>query len=201
VDTSPSVHGAWDALPYTSMGLNNTIASRDHIAPLGRDQFVKVVYPGYLECTGHRWAWVTEPERLIEEPVDSVARLRKRSYMVAIDEVTTYDNRDLQYTSMRVLPLRTPTLREPVLPESTGTWIWPILPSGEPYQFLIETTDPATDQRPPLPPRPSSRRRRLLRRRPLLHRRRPRRHQRRSLRRRRRRHRRLPSDRPRLAPR
>jgi hypothetical protein len=141
--TTLSVHGAWDTKPYTTMGLANTIASWDHIAPLGRDQFVKVVYPGYLDCTGHRWAWVTETERLIEDAVDPVARLRRRSYMVAIDDVVTYDHRDFPFPRIRVLPLRTPNLKEPVLPESTGTWIWPILLSGEPFQFLLETTDHA----------------------------------------------------------
>jgi hypothetical protein len=141
--TSLAVHGAWDTKPYTTLGLANTIASWDHIAPLGRDQFVKVVYPGYLDCTGHRWAWVTETERLIEHAVDPVARLRRRSYMVAIDDVVTYDNRDFPFTRVRVLPLRTPNLKEPVEPESTGTWIWPTLLSGEPFRFLLEVTDHA----------------------------------------------------------
>ena len=145
--TSLAVHGNWNTKPYSAAGLAS-ILSWDHIAPVGRDQFVKVAYPGYVDCFGHRWAWIIEHERLIEDAVNPVARLRKRSYMVAIDEVMVHDNNDFPFVQTRVLPLRTPNLRDPVLPESTSTWISPTLLSGEPFVFKVEGIDRAGDLHP-----------------------------------------------------
>ena len=41
------LHGQWDSEPYSTVNLPS-ILSWDHVAPMGRDQYVRVVYPGYL---------------------------------------------------------------------------------------------------------------------------------------------------------
>ena len=142
--TSLAAHGKWDTLPYTSAGFKSYI-TWDHIAPLGRDQFVKVVSPGYLSC-GPRWSWVQETERLIESPSQPVARLRTKFYMQAIDEVVYFDNNDLPFTEIRVVPLRTPSLRSNLTsnpPSADSKMIWPTLLSGEPFLFTLRVTDRA----------------------------------------------------------
>ena len=48
------VHGDWDALKYGARKVKKPIMSWDHLAPMGRDQFVQVVYIGYLFPLGHQ---------------------------------------------------------------------------------------------------------------------------------------------------
>ena len=136
-------NGAWDVTPYTELGLFS-VEGWEHTAPMGRDQFVKLSYPGYLDCLGNKTTFVKETERMIEGVTDPVARLRQRFYMVVTEPVRRFDNLDWPYASVRVLPTRTPNLKPPEdsdPPGETGKWIWPTLLSGEVFKFLIETTD------------------------------------------------------------
>ena len=52
--------------------------SWDHLAPMGRDQFVQVVYVGYLFPLGHQTVVIKITERKIREATNPVARLYQR---------------------------------------------------------------------------------------------------------------------------
>ena len=56
------LHGAWTTKPYSAVQMQS-ILSWDHVAPMGRDQYVRVVYPGYLYPFGHQAALVKLTER------------------------------------------------------------------------------------------------------------------------------------------
>ena len=137
-------HGVWDPRPYTSLGHLNTVESWDHIAPMGRDQFVKITYPGYLCSPGNCTSFVKETERLIESATNPVARLRTRYYFVVTQRTVTFANNDFPFTSITISPGRTPSLKPPQLsnpPGSRESFIWPTMLTGEPFLFLIEATD------------------------------------------------------------
>ena len=89
-------NGKWDATPYTELGLFS-VEGWEHTAPMGRDQFVKLSYPGYLDCLGNKTTFVKETERMIEGVTDPVARLRQRFYMVVTEPVRRFDNLDWPY--------------------------------------------------------------------------------------------------------
>jgi hypothetical protein len=56
------LHGAWQTKPYSQVGMS-AILEWDNVAPMGRDQYVRVVYPGYLYPLGHSAALVKVTER------------------------------------------------------------------------------------------------------------------------------------------
>ena len=66
------LHGSWDVEPYAKQSLP-TLESWDHIAPMGRDQYVKLVYPGYLFPFGHRASLIKLTERRIDDAAQPVA--------------------------------------------------------------------------------------------------------------------------------
>ncbi|MFW2382725.1 MAG: hypothetical protein ACN4GZ_13270, partial [Acidimicrobiales bacterium] len=105
-------HGAWDTDPY-SQALMSSIESWDHIAPMGRDQFVKVVYPGYLWPFGHRASLVKLTERKMKDVSPSIAGLYQRMFLVIKEPVKRFTQRDLPFTEVRIVPLVTPTLNPP----------------------------------------------------------------------------------------
>ncbi|MEJ7721649.1 MAG: hypothetical protein WKF58_14990 [Ilumatobacteraceae bacterium] len=115
-------HGVWDPKPYTSLGHLNTIKSWDHIAPMGRDQFVKIEYPGYLCSPGNGTSFVKQTERMIESATNPVARLRTRYYFVVTQRTVTFTNNDFPFTSITISPGRTPSLKPPQLSNPRAVW-------------------------------------------------------------------------------
>lgn len=115
---SLDLHGAWSHEPYSVAGAP-AIESWDHVAPMGRDQFVRVVYPGYLFPFGHRASLVKVTERKIKDPPADrhapQARLYQRKFIVVGEPVRGYDQRDLPFREVRVRPLATPDLHDPAL--------------------------------------------------------------------------------------
>ncbi|MEN8040931.1 MAG: hypothetical protein ABFR95_05450 [Actinomycetota bacterium] len=105
------LHGKWTTLPYSEADPEmSSIESWDHIAPMGRDQFVKVVYPGYLWPFGHRASLVKLTERKMKTASNSVAGLYQRKFLVVKEPVKSFHQSDLPFTEVRISPIVTPTL-------------------------------------------------------------------------------------------
>ena len=90
------LHGDWVTLPYSATGLPS-ILKWDHVAPMGRDQFVRVVYPGYLFPFGHRATLVKLTERKMKAPRPSVAGLYQRKFLVVGEPCALLRQLDLPF--------------------------------------------------------------------------------------------------------
>ena len=141
--------GRWDAGPYAEEGLPSILAW-DHIAPMGRDQFVRVVYPGYLFPFGHRCALVKITERKILAEVDPTqpqARLYQRKFLVVSEPLRTYpDRQNRWFTQVAVRPLTTPDLDDPLGGPALADDIspehlfWPSV-GGAKFRFVLDSLD------------------------------------------------------------
>ena len=139
------LHGQWETLPYSKAGIAS-ILTWDHVAPLGRDQFVRVVYPGYLYPFGHQATLVKVTERKMKDASPSLAALYQRMFLVVGDPLRRYgheEHRDLPFTEVGVRPLVTPTLDQP-LGEASGqsqnTFFWPRV-AGQRFRFVLDAVD------------------------------------------------------------
>ncbi|MDP9388370.1 MAG: hypothetical protein M3Q48_10815 [Actinomycetota bacterium] len=139
------LHGQWDPAPYAKQR-QPSILSWDHLAPMGRDQFVRVVYPGYLFPFGHRCAMVKVTERKINERVEPKARLYQRKFLVIGEPSRTYGQPDLPFREVRIRPSVTPDIRDPrdktktphvVIPEHL---FWPVV-GNEKFRFTLDCLD------------------------------------------------------------
>jgi hypothetical protein len=133
-------HGAWDTDPYSAGGLMSSIESWDHIAPMGRDQYVKVVYPGYLWPFGHRASLVKLTERKMKDAAPSIAGLYQRMFLVIKEPVKRFDQRDLPFTEVRIAPLVTPTLNPPPAGDEFDEAFVPKV-DGIPFAFIVHARD------------------------------------------------------------
>ncbi|MEP7187314.1 MAG: hypothetical protein ABI767_15890, partial [Rhodanobacter sp.] len=136
------LHGAWTTKPYSQSGIRSILAW-DHVAPLGRDQYVRVVYPGYLYPWGHQAALVKVTERKMKDAAPSVAGLYQRKFLVIGERRRTYpDHHDLPFIEVSIRPLVTPVIDE--LSETPGDsqddFFWPRV-AGQPLPFIIDGLD------------------------------------------------------------
>lgn len=132
------LHGSWKTLPY-SEAFMASILLWDHVAPMGRDQYVRVVYPGYLFPFGHRATLVKLTERKLKDAAPSVAGLYQRKFLVVGEPVKTYGQRDLPFTEVRVSPLVTPTL-SPDPDDAQNSFFVPMV-DNERFRFLLDCLD------------------------------------------------------------
>ena len=132
------LHGQWDSEPYSTVNLPS-ILSWDHVAPMGRDQFVRVVYPGYLFPCGHLAALVKLTERKMKTAAPSVAGLYQRMFLVIGEPRKTYSDRRLPFTELTVAPLVTPTLDPPTAAEM-DSFFWPKV-GGPRFRFTLHCRD------------------------------------------------------------
>jgi hypothetical protein len=144
------LQGRWDILPYAQAG-EESILAWDHIAPMGRDQFVRVVYPGYLFPFGHRCALVKITERKIiadinVDPAQPQARLYQRKFLIISEPVRSYtDDQSRPFTQVAVRPLATPDLDDPQPADPTQTidaefLFWPTV-AGAKFEFVLDCFD------------------------------------------------------------
>jgi hypothetical protein len=146
------LHGAWEHHPYSNAG-QPAIESWDHVAPMARDQYVRVVYPGYLFPFGHQAALVKVTERKIkplgngkdQDPHAPQARLYQRKFIVVGEPVRDYDHRDLPFTQARLRPLATPDLDDPA--EASTPFVvqgqdlfWPSVGNRR-FRFTLDALD------------------------------------------------------------
>lgn len=117
------LHGRWTSDPYSAAGISS-ILRWDHLAPWGRDQYVCVVYPGYLFPFGFRCALVKVTERKMKTAANSVAGLYQRMFLVPGERVKTFDDRRMPFTEVSIAPEKSPTIDAPTGAEQ-NSWFWP----------------------------------------------------------------------------
>ena len=134
------LHGKWKTLPYSQADpAMSSITSWDHIAPMGRDQFVKVVYPGYLWPFGHRASLVKLTERKMKDASGSVAGLYQRKFLVVKEPVKLFNQADLPFTEVRIAPNVTPTLNPD--PDDLQNSAFMPMVDGAPFTFILNCRD------------------------------------------------------------
>lgn len=134
------LHGDWDTDPYSAAAMAS-ILLWDHVAPMGRDQYVRVVYPGYLYPFGHKCTLVKLTERKMKSAAPSVAGLYQRMFLVVGEPVKTYGSNDLPFTEVRISPLVTPTLSPPPDGNDQASFFVPTVNNGQRFQFTLHTKD------------------------------------------------------------
>jgi hypothetical protein len=126
------LHGAWTTDDYSEAEIRS-ILFWDHLAPMGRDQYVRVVYPGYLFPFGNKTTLVKLTERKMKDAAPSVAGLYQRKFLVVGEPLRTWgkSKRDFPFLEVTVSPLVTPTLAgdpdpsAPFIPSvATGYFQW-----------------------------------------------------------------------------
>ena len=142
-----------------------------HVATLGRDQYVRVMYAGYLWPFGHAASLIKVSERKFEsldgQRTQRVALLRQRFFIAVREPVRTYSGanhafqgRNFPFTRIELLTRVTPDLSEPGADDSAlqpaksttlygGDLVprmlfWPMVPAGAKLAdvaFEIAATD------------------------------------------------------------
>ncbi|MFT4294781.1 MAG: hypothetical protein QM582_05145 [Micropruina sp.] len=141
------LHGQWATMPWSQHQLAS-ILSWDHQAPMGRDQYVRVAYPGYLFPFGHRATLVKVTERKIKDKADPKAALYQRKFLVVGEPVKTYAARNLPFKRVEIVPTITPTL-SPDPGTGQDSFFVPQV-GGAPFQFVLHCID-ADDREVKLP--------------------------------------------------
>jgi hypothetical protein len=155
-------HGSWPVLPsYTAADASTQsldLTEWRHIATGGRDQYVRVVYDGYLYPFGHRASLVKVTERKVVPPVDGTlttpaAYLKQHMYVVVRERERSYDGaaydhggREMPFlTNVRLETTVTPDIDQPqYIPDGTGapSSFW-IDVGGSGFPFHVSAVDPA----------------------------------------------------------
>lgn len=151
--------GAWLDTRYGAelpLGQGLSVEEWRHIATMGRDQYVRVVYKGYLFPFGHRASLVKVTERKFERLGNqSYAVLRQRMFIVVREPVKEYPaygqanaGRGFPFRQLRLTTLVTPNLGKPenstVLPNnySAQAGFWPMVGTEPfPFHFVAEDGD------------------------------------------------------------
>jgi hypothetical protein len=163
-----SALGAWMKLRYAGgLVCPANLVEWEHIANMGRDQFVKIVEEGYLYPFGHKAALVTITERKFEDvPVKpgesrTLAVLRQRQFVVVREPVKQYPEadpylrtigqattqskgRNFPYRILRIATLVTPDIKDTKVEPSmiTGDAFWPIpVDADTPFRFQLVGED------------------------------------------------------------
>jgi len=131
------LHGVWKTEAYSAASLPS-IVSWDHLAPMGRDQFVQVVYPGFLMPFGHRAVLVKITERKIREAVQPRALLYQRKFLMIAEPERLFEDRRLPFVRVAIRPLQTPDIKDPA---PTQDLFWPTLPNNEKFEFVLDAVD------------------------------------------------------------
>ncbi len=131
------LHGAWNTKEY-SLAEIQSLLSWDHVAPMGRDQFVRVVYPGYLFPLGHQAALVKVTERKIKSAANPYAGLYQRMFIVIGERTRGYPQRDLPFSRVDIRPLVTPNIDFPG--SHISDFFWPSVASKE-FEFTLDAFD------------------------------------------------------------
>ncbi|HYN67036.1 MAG TPA: hypothetical protein VES93_09120, partial [Ornithinibacter sp.] len=137
------LHGQWVTKPYSEAFIASVLAW-DHIATAGRDQFVRVVYPGYLYPLGQPTVRVKITERSIRPTTNPTAGLFQRQFLVVIDPVRTHSTPGFHLSRTELRPLVTPSLDPPgddVLPGlGSDKAFWPRV-GGKSFAFRVASVD------------------------------------------------------------
>lgn len=122
------VEGGWERPVPNGVGLEQW----RHLATLGRDHYVRVVYRGFLKDLGHAASLIKVTERKFEFVKDErcrntanrVAVLRQRFFIIVREPVKHYQGdghnhagRNFPFKTVEILTRVTPSLRSPDKPE------------------------------------------------------------------------------------
>jgi hypothetical protein len=111
---------------------------------MGRDEYVRVVYPGYLYPLGHQTALVKVTERKMKQVSPSYAGLYQRKFLVIGEPLRAYsDTHDFPFVKVGIRPLVTPPLDEPgagAPGEDQDSFFWPRI-GGQYFNFTLDTED------------------------------------------------------------
>lgn len=134
-------HGQWQTKPYSAAEIASVLAW-DHIATGGRDQFVRVVYPGYLYPLGHPTVLVKITERSIRPASKPIAGLYQRQFLVVIDPVRLHSGHGFPFTRTELKPRVTPNLDMPTGIPGFGPKevFWPTV-GGTAFAFDVDARD------------------------------------------------------------
>ncbi len=146
--------GAWlDSVGHWNPMSPLSVITWQHLATMGRDHFVKVVYKGYLLPFGHRAALVKETERKFYKGRDgqNIAYLFQKMYILIRDPdrafpapFQQYEGREVPFKLVRLTTRKTPPLDRPedtqVLPDSGQQAFWPKV-GGKDFQFQAVAID------------------------------------------------------------
>ncbi len=151
--------GVWIDSKYAAevpLGHGLSVEAWRHQATMGRDQYVKVVYKGYLFPFGHRASLIKVTERKFHTGrTGTIAYLRQRMFIVVREPEKTYpafgqanDGRAIPFRRVRITSLVTPNLNPPESSAVPGTGasaqaaFWPRVGSEDfPFQIVAEDWD------------------------------------------------------------
>jgi hypothetical protein len=124
--------GAWTTRPETIMRQQPLVTARigleqwRHLATLGRDHYVRVVYAGYLMPFGHRASLIKVTERKFEpsnpaqRTENRVAVLRQRYFIIVREHLKAFPGAgtsegwfDFPFPQVEIITKETPSLRVP----------------------------------------------------------------------------------------
>ncbi|MEP6629657.1 MAG: hypothetical protein ABJA89_04265, partial [Lapillicoccus sp.] len=132
--------GAWVTSEVGDGPLHtNLLESYRHQAVMGRDQYVRVSYPGFLYPFGHRAAWVKLTERKVEARGDEVAALFQRFFLIVRQRSRSYTGHDSPFVQVVLEPLVTPDLD----PHTSFDDPWVPTRGGQPFAFSVVAVDRA----------------------------------------------------------
>jgi len=138
------VRGAWDARKP-----DFSLEEWQHRTTLGRDQYVKVVYAGYLYCFGHRVSYVKETRRKVDPhlPDSDTAILWQRHFLILKERTRWHSGLGMPFSSVTLSPAVSPDLDQPEDLANLGDGqtdpphlFWPTV-SGQPFLFTVTAVD------------------------------------------------------------
>ncbi|MGG5257541.1 hypothetical protein [Phycicoccus avicenniae] len=138
------LHGQWVTKPYSTAGMASILAW-DHVATQGRDQYVRVVYPGYLFPLGQPTVRVKLTQRSIRPLTDPRAGLVQRQFLVVIDPFRDHTTvHGFPWRSTRISPGATPALDpmsdDPVPGLDASQAFWPRV-GGKTFAWKVDGID------------------------------------------------------------
>ena len=132
------LHGSWNTKPY-SVAHMASVQAWDHVAPMGRDQFVRVVYPGYLYPFGNQTALVKITERKMKSASPSIAGLYQRKFLVISEPIRLFeDEHNFPFSRVELRPQVTPTIDDPGPGQDSK--FWPMV-GGVDFPFIVDALD------------------------------------------------------------
>ena len=109
------LQGDWEPPPFFE-SQNLTVEQWRHIATMGRDQYVRVIYAGYLFPFGHRVSLVKVTERKfypLEKKLGNIAYLFQRMFILVKEPLRSYSERDIPFRKVEIKTRVTPNLDKP----------------------------------------------------------------------------------------
>jgi len=146
--------GAWlDSIGNWSPVSPLSVVTWQHLATMGRDHYVRVVYKGYLLPFGHRASLVKVTERKFYKASDgqNFAYLLQKMYIAVSQPEKTFpapfqpnEGREIPFRLVKITSLQTPPLDRPedsqVLSNSGQKAFWPKVGKKD-FQFQVTATD------------------------------------------------------------